>query len=70
MFNALRIDSEISEFIGLKELHEAIFHFVRNPASHTSKVNWCIDETKALDILTMISFAHKYLDESHRVPII
>lgn len=67
-FNAMNTDSERSEFIGLKELLESIFHLVRNPAAHTPKVNWKVDETKALDILTLISFAHKYLDECHRFP--
>ncbi len=67
-FNAMKTDSERSEFTGLKELLEAIFHLVRNPAAHTPKVNWKTDETKALDILTLISFAHKYLDECHRIP--
>ncbi len=67
-FNAMKTESERSEFIGLKELLEAIFHLVRNPAAHTPKVNWKTDETKALDILTLISFVHKYLDECHRIP--
>ncbi|MBD8069777.1 TIGR02391 family protein [Bacillus sp. PS06] len=67
-FNGLSTANEISEFVGLKELLEAIFHLVRNPAAHTPKVNWKVDETKALDILTVISFAHKYLDECHRIP--
>ena len=67
-FNAMKTQSEISEFIGLKELLESIYHLVRNPAAHTPKVNWKTDETKALDILTLISFAHKYLDECHRIP--
>jgi len=67
-FNSMKTDSERSEFTGLKELLEAIFHLVRNPAAHTPKVNWKTDVTKALDILTLISFAHKYLDECHRIP--
>ena len=67
-FNAMKTESERSEFTGLKELLEAIFHLVRNPAAHTPKINWKTDETKALDILALISFAHKYLDECHRMP--
>ncbi|MBZ9608212.1 TIGR02391 family protein [Clostridium estertheticum] len=67
-FNTMQTDSEKSEFIGVKELMEGIFHLVRNPAAHTPKINWKVDETKALDILTLISFAHKYLDECHRMP--
>ena len=57
-------ESERSEFTGLKELLEAIFHLVRNLAAHTPKNNWKPDETKALDILTLISFVHRYLGVS------
>lgn len=46
---------------------EALFHLVRNPAVHTSKTNWKTDETRALDILTLISFANKSLAECHRI---
>jgi len=67
-FNALTTESEINEFVGLKELLEAIIHLVRNPAAHTPKINWVTDEVKTLDILTLISFAHKYLDECRRIP--
>lgn len=67
-FNSMQTDSEKSEFSGLKELLESIFHLVRNPAAHTPKINWKVDEAKALDILTLISFAHKYLDECHKIP--
>ncbi len=67
-FNSLKTDSERNEHNGLKELLSAIFHLVRNPEAHTPKINWKIDETKALDILTLISFAHKYLDECHKMP--
>ena len=67
-FNGMQTKSEVSEFTGLKELLESIFHLVRNPIAHTPKINWKIDETTALDILTLISFAHKYLDECHKIP--
>jgi uncharacterized protein (TIGR02391 family) len=68
IFNSLTTPNEVSEHIGLKELMDAVFHLVRNPAAHTPKVNWKTDEIKALDILTVISFAHKYLDECYKVP--
>lgn len=67
-FNLLKTESEISEFSGLKELLEAIFHLVRNPAAHSPKINWNVEEEKALDVLTLISVAHKYLDECKPVP--
>ena len=63
----MQTDSEKSEFTGLIELLESIFHLIRNPAAHISKVNWKVDEAKALDILTLISFPHKYLDECHKM---
>lgn len=67
-FNGLKTESEISEFKGVKELLEAIFHLARNPAAHTPKINWKTNETKALDVLTLISFTHKYLDECYPIP--
>lgn len=62
VFNQLKTENEISEFKGLKELMESIFHLVRNPVAHTPRIKWNIEENKALDVLTLISFAHKYLD--------
>ena len=61
-FNALSNDSEISEFKGLEKLLEALFNLVRNPIAHTPKINWIVNEKDAFDILTIISFASKYLD--------
>ncbi|MDR0920371.1 MAG: TIGR02391 family protein [Oscillospiraceae bacterium] len=66
--NTLTTQSEKSEHNGLSELLQAIFHLVRNPAAHTPKINWKTDEVKALDILTVISLAHKYLDECNKMP--
>ena len=67
-FNSLQTESERSEFIGLKELLSSIFHLVRNKAAHTPKINWWVEETMALDVLTLISFAHKYLDKCYKMP--
>ncbi len=67
-FNAMKTDSERSEFTGLKELLESIFYLVQNHVAHTPKINWKTAETKALDILTLILFAHKCLDKCHRIP--
>lgn len=37
-------------------------------AAHTPKINWKVDEDNALDILIVISFAYKHLDECHKMP--
>lgn len=67
-FNSLKTKSELNEHNGLNELLCAIFHLVRNPQAHTPKMNWTVDEDKALDILSLISFAHKYLDLCNKMP--
>lgn len=36
--------------------------------AHTPKINWKQNENEALDILTIISFAHKYLDKCYKNP--
>ena len=64
----MKSPSEKNEHNGLKELLNAIFHLVRNPQAHTPKINWIIEEDKAMDILTLISFAHKYLDLCNKMP--
>lgn len=47
---------------------ESIFHLIRNPEAHTPKLLWTIEEEAALDMLTLISVAHKYLDRCEQVP--
>lgn len=68
ILNMLDTDSEKNEYNGLKELLIALFHLVRNPMAHTPKINWKQNENEALDILTIVSFAHKYLDKCYRNP--
>ena len=68
ILNMLATDSEKNEYNGLKELLIALFHLVRNPMAHTPKINWKQNENEALDILTIISFAHKYLDKCYKNP--
>ena len=68
IFNMLITESEKNEYNGLKELLIALFHMVRNPIAHTPKINWKQNENEALDILTIISFTHKYLDKCYKNP--
>lgn len=69
ILNKLSTESEKNEYNGLKEILIALFHLVRNPLAHTPKIHWRTEEEKALDILTIISFAHKYLDECSKNPM-
>ena len=68
-FNKLQTSSDWNEHNGLKEMMQALYHLVRNPLSHTPKINWHIQEEKALDILTTVSLVHKYLDECYKHPL-
>lgn len=61
--NKMETKTDKSEQGGLRALMEAIFLLFRNPQSHIPKINYAIDEDKAMDTLTMISFAHSYLDK-------
>ena len=66
--NAQKTETDWNEHNGLREMMEAVFHMVRNPAAHTPKINWKVEEDKALDVLTIISFIHKYLEITDKIP--
>ena len=68
VLNQLNTESEINEYNGLKELLLSICHLVRNPTAHTPKINWKMNEDEAIDILSIISFAHNYLDKCYQMP--
>ena len=68
ILNMLATESDRNEYNGLKELLISLFHLVRNPMAHMPKINWKQNENEALDILTIISFAHKYLDKCYKNP--
>lgn len=68
LINRLATQGERSEMLGLKELMCSIFHLVRNEVAHIPAINWQVNESDALDVLTMISVAHKYLDRSFPYP--
>lgn len=67
-FNKQQTESEWNEHNGLKELMFSLYHIVRNPLSHTPKIQWNILEERALDILGIVSFVHKYLDICYKHP--
>ena len=60
--NNLSNQSERSEHIGLSNLIKGIFGLIRNPTAHDPKIKFTINEEEALDIITIISYIHKRLD--------
>lgn len=66
-FNSLRTEIEQSEQRGLCNLFVGVFGTFRNPVAHGAKVSWLISEQDALDLLTMVSFLHRRLDQAVRI---
>ena len=66
--NSLRTESQRSEQTGFANLLKGIFGVFRNVTAHEARVRWAVDKADALDALTMISYAHRRLDESVVVP--
>ena len=63
-FNSLQTDSERSEHTGLMNLMKRLFGLFRNPTTHAPRITWMIKEQDALDLLTMVSFIHRRLDQA------
>lgn len=68
--NSLSTESEQSEQRGFINLLKGLFSTFRNPTAHAPKCSWSINEQDALDILSMVSFAHRRIDtaiEAHKI---
>lgn len=60
--------SEQDEQTGLKDFFCGLLGLVRNPLSHTVKLDWNIGEQESVDILVLTSIGHRYLDRCFPVP--
>jgi len=67
--NTLRTDTEKMEQTGFIMLLKGIFGTFRNVTAHVPKIKWQMSEDDALDLLTMVSFAHRKLDKTARTGI-
>jgi uncharacterized protein (TIGR02391 family) len=63
-FNTLRSESEKSEHRGMMNLLKGIFGMFRNPAAHSPKISWTINEQDAIDLMTVLSLIHRRLDQA------
>lgn len=66
--NTLRTESERNQQNGLREMINGVIHMVRNVTAHELKIRWDINEKDAVEILSLISTLHKYLDNCVSVP--
>ncbi len=60
--NMLDTESLKSEQKGFINLLKGIFSMFRNTTAHEPKIIWQMSEAEAIDILSIISYAHKKLD--------
>ena len=44
-----------------------LFGTVRNPTAHAPKIVWPMTEQDALDILSLVSFVHRKLDNATKI---
>lgn len=74
VFNGLSNDDEENEYKGFRRLLESIVSLVRNPTAHKPKILSYEDFDITMEMFSIISLAHKYLDKcqytgwSHLVP--
>ena len=61
-FNSLQTETHRGEQRGIAGMMKGVFSTFRNPTAHEPKNKWPINETDALDILTMVSYLHRRVD--------
>lgn len=59
--------SEQDEHTGFCNLLKGLCGMFRNPESHEPKISWEISEQDALEILSMISYCHRRLDNAQKI---
>lgn len=64
IINAFATESHWSEQTGFLNLLQGVFLTFRNPLAHEPKNEWSMNEQDALDILSLISYLHRRLDEA------
>jgi uncharacterized protein (TIGR02391 family) len=60
--NAHLSKSDLSEHSGYANLLRGIFGTFRNPVAHAPRIEWSVSEEDALDLFSMLSYAHRRLD--------
>lgn len=62
--NELQTKSEQSEQKGFLNLLKGIYGTFRNPTAHEARVEWEMPEEDALDLLVIVSYAHRRVDRA------
>ena len=67
IINSFISKSEKDEHSGFANLLKGLCGMFRNPEAHEPKVLWNIEEQDALEILAMISYCHRRLDNAQKI---
>ena len=67
IINNFQSKSEIDEHKGFCNLLKGLCGMFRNPEAHEPKISWNITEQDALEILAMISYCHRRLDNAQKI---
>lgn len=67
IINNYQTSSEKNEHNGFCNLLKGLCSMFRNPTAHEPKVDWNISEQDALDILGIISYCHRRLDNAQKI---
>lgn len=66
--NKLETNSEKNEQQGFMNLLKGLFSMFRNPTAHEPRNIWIMHKQDAIDLFTMISFIHRKLDNTIKIP--
>lgn len=67
IINNYQSNSEIDEHKGFANLLKGLCGMFRNTEAHEPKINWNIEEQDALEILGIISYCHRRLDNAQKI---
>ncbi|MDD3171750.1 MAG: TIGR02391 family protein [Bacilli bacterium] len=62
VFNSLANDNEKNEYIGLRRIIEGLVNMIRNVTAHKPRIFHNEDLGSTLEVFSIISYVHKYLD--------
>ncbi len=67
IINNFQSSSEKNEHTGFCNLLKGLCSMFRNPTAHEPKIDWNISEQDALEILGIISYCHRRLDNAQKI---
>lgn len=67
IINNLKTETEINEQKGFTNLLIGFFGMFRNTTAHAPKIEWVIEVSDALDIMSLASLMHRKLDNARKI---